>query len=152
MRTRRGEMASAGCALALLVIMFAFAWYGVDRTPGGAVSTEDAWSALPVVRWIMLLSIAAALASATLPWLRHRLGAQTRAAAVTALGGLTAVLLVVRVLIALPSPQAVPDQKLGALLGMLSALGIALGGWEALRSARRRRVPRRRGRLATRCD
>ena len=66
-----------------------------------------------------------------------------------ALGALSAVLLVYRVLIVLPSPTRVIDQKLGAFLGLLCALGIAWGGYEAIREQRARvraagATPRRR--------
>jgi hypothetical protein len=156
-RARSGELASAACAVALAVCMFAFAWYGVDEIPGrpaargGVGKTEDAWHALPVVRWLMLFTVLSAVAAATAPWLRKRVGAHVRAVWITLLGCLTAALLVFRVLIDLPSAAAVPDQKLGALLGMASALGIPLGGWEALRQARERsRLARAQERLARR--
>lgn len=56
----------------------------------------------------------------------------------TALGALTSALLIYRVLIALPAATEVIDQKLGAILGLLCALGIALGGWESMREHRAR--------------
>jgi hypothetical protein len=57
---------------------------------------------------------------------------------VTVLGLLTALVLTYRVLIDLPSAPSVVDQKVGAYLGMLSAYGVALGGYHALRAARLR--------------
>jgi hypothetical protein len=48
------------------------------------------------------------------------------------------VLLIYRVLIALPSGARVVDQKLGAVLGLVCALGIAWGGYEAIREQRAR--------------
>ncbi len=57
---------------------------------------------------------------------------------VTALGLLCSALLIYRVLIVLPSPDKVLDQKLGALLGLGCALGIALGGHESIRERRSR--------------
>lgn len=141
MRSRAGEMSAAGFAIVLLVCMFAFAWFGVDEiagTPaarGGVVRTEDAWQAFSVVRWIMLATILAAVAGAVVPSVRKRVSPRRRGVIVTGVGSLTAALLAVRVLIDLPSAGRVPDQKLGALLGLMSALGIALGGWEAMRYA-----------------
>jgi hypothetical protein len=57
---------------------------------------------------------------------------------VAALGTLTAVLLAFRVLIDLPSPDRVVDQKLGAYLGLLAAVAIAYGGYESIREQRAR--------------
>jgi hypothetical protein len=125
--------------------MFAFEWYGIDRIPGrstartGVTSVENAWHGLPSVRWLMLLTIAVALGSVAIH--ARRASRPTVAAtrlAVVALGTLTAALLAYRVLIALPSPDRVADQKLGAFLGVISALGIALGGYESMREQRAR--------------
>ena len=58
--------------------------------------------------------------------------------AVALLGSLTAVLLTWRVLIDLPSPSDVVDQKLGAVAGLVCAYGIAVGGFEAIREQRAR--------------
>jgi hypothetical protein len=49
-----------------------------------------------------------------------------------AFGAITSLLLFYRVLISLPEPSRVIDQKLGAVLGLACALGIALGGLEAI--------------------
>jgi hypothetical protein len=46
------------------------------------------------------------------------------------------VALIVRVLVDLPSPDRVVDQKLGALLGLIAGLGIAGGAWDAVREQR----------------
>ena len=69
-----------------------------------------------------------------------------------ALGALTFLLLLYRVLIVLPQPTMVIDQKLGALLGLACAFGIALGGFESIREQRSHTRalslrPRRRKRL-----
>ena len=48
------------------------------------------------------------------------------------LGSLTSLLLLYRVLIVLPQASKVIDQKLGAILGLACAFGIALGGFESI--------------------
>jgi hypothetical protein len=64
-------------------------------------------------------------------------GARNDTGALTAaLGGLSTVLLIYRVLINLPGPDEVVDQKLGAILGLLCAVGIALGGSRSLADER----------------
>jgi hypothetical protein len=139
MRTGRGELISAASALALLVCMFAAAWDEYDRIPGtpgarhGVVSTQNAWQALTLVRWLMLATIVVVLASSALRASQHTHGRPTGSAvAVAGLGALTAAFLIVRVFIDLPSSPAVSNQKLGAVLGVVFALGIALGGWDSL--------------------
>jgi hypothetical protein len=125
----RGELISAVAALALLVFMFVFAWYGLAGIPGrsAVVATENGWHGLTIVRWLILLTIAVTLGAN-----RIRNGS----ALVAGLGTLTALLLTYRVLIDLPSSQSVVDQKLGAYLAVLSAFAIALGGYDSLRAQR----------------
>jgi hypothetical protein len=139
-RIVHGELLSASSAVALLIAMYALKWFGVDGVPGRTPSLAwavNAWHALTVVRWVMLLTIAVALAAPLLHATQRSHGVKTSTSgAVLALGLLTSVLLIYRVLIDLPSSNRVLDQKLGALIGVLCALGIALGGCEAVREDR----------------
>lgn len=142
-RVRSGELICLAGALALLVLMFAAAWFGVAGVPDPsaarpAVSTaQDAWNSLTGTRWVLLATIAAVLGSVGLHATQRRHGARTRTAPViTALGSLSSLLLIFRVLIALPGDGTVIDQKLGAILGLLCALAIAWGGYESLRDER----------------
>ena len=139
-RHPRGELVSASSALALLVAMFALAWYGRDGIPGRTsrlVYSEDAWHALALVRWLMLVTIAAVIGSLLLHFTQRAHGARTETGLlVTALGTFTAIILIFRVLIVLPSSDQVVDQKLGAFVGMICAIGIAYGGLESLREER----------------
>jgi hypothetical protein len=144
-RLRQGALITAGSALALLVVMFAMEWYGVDEMPGRASAhktlshAENAWNGLTIVRWLMLVTIVLALGSVLLHGSQRTHGAKTNTGALVALlGGLTAVVLIDRVLIDLPSSNAVVDQKLGAFIGVLSAVGIALGGYESMLEERAR--------------
>lgn len=158
---RRGEVISAVSALALLVLMFGFAWYGTAGVPGqsstqaAASGAENAWDALHIVRWLMVVTIVATLGSAAVHLNQRGHGTQTETgAAITLLGAGTAALVIYRVLIGLPSPHVVVDQKLGAVLGVLCTAGIAVGGFESMReerarSRRSRARARERGRGAT---
>jgi hypothetical protein len=141
-RLNHGDVIAAAGALVLLILMFAVAWYGVDGIPGHSsqlVSTVDAWHGLSVIRWLMLLTVLATLLSLAIharPASRPAIaGARL---AVLALGTATFVSLAWRVLIALPTPDRVVDQKLGAFLGVLGGLAIAVGGYEAVREQRSR--------------
>ena len=155
-RVHRGELISLCSALLLLIIMFALEWYGVDEMPGpdtartGLSHAENAWHALTVVRWVMLAAIAVSLGSVVVHATQRSHGVKTDTGLIVwLLGSATAALLVYRVLIDLPSPNSVVDQKLGAYLGLLSAVGIAYGGFQSMREERvraRRFAPRSRTR------
>ncbi len=157
LRIYRGELTCAASALALLALMFLTKWYGVAGVPDPsaakpAISTaEDAWNGLSVVRWLMLITILAAIGSVVLHASQRSHGGRTDTSRVlAALGTLTSVLLLYRVLISLPEPSKVIDQKLGAVLGLACALGIAIGGFESVREQRAgtRNAPGRRRRRA----
>jgi hypothetical protein len=142
-----GEMVSAGCALGLLILLLTTAWYGVAGVPDPTYArpamsgTETGWDGLTYVRWLIVLTAIVAVGAVVLRITQREHGRQTDAGGlVTALGLLCSALLIYRVLIALPSPDKVLDQKLGALIGLACALGIALGGHESL-VARRSRPP-----------
>jgi hypothetical protein len=161
---RRGELLSATMALLLAIDMFALKWFGVAGVPDPsaarpALSTaENGWDGLTIVRWVMLATVLVTLGSVVLHASQRAHGTKTdTSVAVTAVGVLTGVLLTYRVLINLPAPDEVIDQKLGAALGLACALGIALGGLESIREQRaretrvlqtsgRRLAPRRRAR------
>jgi hypothetical protein len=146
-RLRQGALIAAGSAVALGIVMFAMAWYGVDEIPGRVAArmplnyAVNAWHALSLIRWLMLLTIVVAIGSVLLHGSQRAHGAKTDTGAVVAgLGALTAAALVVRVLIDLPSANSVVDQKLGAYIGLLCAVGIALGGYEQMLEERARRA------------
>ncbi|HET9102952.1 MAG TPA: hypothetical protein VFN55_06315 [Solirubrobacteraceae bacterium] len=155
-RVYRGELTSALGALALLVLMFATKWYGVAGVPDPsaarpAISTaENAWDGLTLVRWVMLACILTVLGSVVLHASQRAHGTRTDTSLVIlGLGGLTFALLFYRVLLVLPQPDRVIDQKLGAVLGLACALAITLGGVESVHEQQRfqrdlARRPRRR--------
>lgn len=139
----RGDLVSAVGGVLLLALMFFTAWYGIDQLPsrssaGAARATsENAWHALSLVRWVMLLTVVVAISAAIVHATQRSHGAKTRTGiAVTSLAALTALLLVYRVLIAFPTPDQVVDQKLGAMLGLLAALGMVVGGFATARAER----------------
>ena len=138
-----GELVSVGCALALLILLLTTAWYGVAGVPDPtyarpAVSgTETGWDGLTDVRWVIVVTAVVAVGAVVLRISQREHGRQTDASGiVTILGLLCTALLVYRVLIALPSSDKVIDQKLGALLGLACAVGIAVGGHESIEIGR----------------
>jgi hypothetical protein len=159
-RVNVGEILSAVFALLLLVVMFATEWYGVAGAPDPSYArpaistTENGWNGLTDGRWVLAATIAAAVGSVFLHASQREHGTKTDTSRVVAsLGALSAVLLIYRVLIVLPGDGKVLDQKLGAFLGLLCALGIAWGGCESVMQQRARAEigatrSRRRGRIA----
>jgi hypothetical protein len=139
-RIVHGEPLSACSAVALLVAMYGLEWFGVDGIPGRTPSLAwavNAWHGLTLVRWVMLATIVVALGAPLLHATQRSHGAKTSTSGtILAAGLLTSGLLIYRVLIILPSANRVVDQKLGAFIGVLCALGIALGGYEAVREDR----------------
>jgi hypothetical protein len=126
------------------MFMFLAKWYGVAGVPDPsaarpAVSTaENAWNGLTDVRWVMLATIVVVLGSVVLHASQRTHGTRTDTSRVLlSLGTVTSILLFYRVLVALPEPTRVIDQKLGAVLGLAAASGIALGGLEAIGEQRR---------------
>jgi len=143
-RVHTGELISFICALALLPIMFLLDWYGVVGLPlrarrSGITTAENAWRVLTDLRWLMLLAIVAAMGSVVLHVSQRAHGTKTDTSlAVTAIGTVTALLVGYRVLIDPPDPRSVVDVKVGAYLGLLCAIGIAIGGYESFRQVRER--------------
>jgi hypothetical protein len=142
-RVRLGELVSAAGALLLLVVMFVTEWYGVAGVPDPsaarpAVSTaENGWNGLTTTRWVLLITILVAVGSVFLHASQREHGTKTETGGlVAALGALSSVLLVYRVLIVLPAGTKVIDQKLGAFVGLVCALGIAWGGYESMAARR----------------
>ena len=144
-RLRPGEIVAAVGALLLFVFMFFFNWYGLSL-PGGQQGFADAlgidtgalaingWHGHSVLRWLMLLTIVAALALAFLTATQRTVALPvTMAVIVTALAALLTVLLAYRVVINEPGPNEFIDVKLGAWLGLLSSALITYGGYLSMR-------------------
>jgi hypothetical protein len=133
---------SAGGASALLVLTLATRWYGVVQLSGsafraGSQSAAGGWQELGAVRWLIVVTVAVALLGALLERVELARSIRQRAGiCVGALGGLTALALIYRVLVSPPSAPSVVDIKLGAFLAVLSACAVATGGLAAFREAR----------------
>jgi hypothetical protein len=141
----RGELVSGGSGLVLLILMLSVPWYGVDGIPGrsgtraGVTGTQTGWEGLSDVRWLVLVTVVVAVATLAV----HAAGPARQTVAALRLGLLVLAwgdvpALVIRVLIDLPSSDKVVDQKLGALLALLAALGLAFGASESVREQRLR--------------
>jgi heme A synthase len=143
--------------VALILIMFVFAWYGI---PGGGVNGFDAFDAFD--DWVGLILIFTAIAGIALGLIgggEPRVGMPVALSAVAAGLGILSVVVLVIYLISPPSidlgqlgGEVDLDRKIGLWFGLLAAIGVAAGGWMAMQEEgatytereRYRRGPRER--------
>lgn len=122
-RLRRGELLAGVGGVLLLVFLVAGKWYGHGS------QTSTGWEALTVLRWLLVVTIAAAFALVFAQVSRRAPAVPvTLSLIVTVLGAITVLALVYRVLI---NPPA--HEQAGAFLGLLSAIGLAYGGFLSMR-------------------
>jgi len=118
-RLRRGELLAAAGAVLLLVFMLAGKWAG----------SRSGWDTMVSLRWLLAVTIAGAFALMLAQVTRGAPAVPvTLSLIVTVLGIITVLALIYRVLINPPS-----HQHAGAFLGLISALGLAYGGYLSLR-------------------
>jgi hypothetical protein len=133
-RLRRGELLAGTGAVLLLVFLLAGKWYGHGS------GARTGWEALTSLRWLLLVTIAAALALVAAQVARRSPAIPvTLSMIVTVLGLITVLALIYRVLINAPA-----HEQAGAFLGLLFAIGLAYGGYLSLREEgiARRDAPR----------
>jgi len=120
-RLRRAEWIVGASTVALLVFVFALPWYGA----------LNGWRGLTHVRWLVLVTILAALALVYFQAARRAPAIPvTLSTILTVLGGLTVLALIYRVLIDPPAGT----EKAGAYLGLVTALALAYGGYKSMRT------------------
>lgn len=164
-RLRSGEAIASVAAILLFILMF-FTWYGTKATttgePLGGVITGaaggNAWQTLELIPLFLMLAIVVAVGAALL----RVTGSDWKpaippGAAVCVLGGLAALLILIRI-ISPPGPSGAFSElgmestlKLPVFVAFVAALGIAYGGWRAMgqegtsfaRIAKRLESPRR---------
>ena len=129
-RLRRGELLAAAGAVLLLVFLLAGKWAG----------SRSGWEALPSLRWLLAVTIAAALGLVVVQATRRAPAVPvTMSLIVAVIGIITVLALIYRVLI---NPPA--QQHAAAYLGLLSAIALAYGGYLSMREEgiARRDAPR----------
>jgi hypothetical protein len=128
----RGELSvwlRAGGVVALLALMFATSWFGLNTPahgPFGAAGSTAAgvWRTLTVVRWLLLAAAGSTLLSLAL--------AHPRTADLAlGLGLIATGALFYRLLIVLPDPHAVLDVKVGGYGALIACAALTLGAYEA---------------------
>jgi hypothetical protein len=139
-RLRRGEVIVGASAVVLLASMLLLNWYGLTGVfaPTAAklgVSTSiTGWDALTNLRWLLVLTVACGLALVYFQATRRAPAVPVSLSViVTVLAILTALALIYRVLINEPGPDNLIEQKVGAFVGLISALTLVYGGYESTR-------------------
>lgn len=142
-----GEKISAVSAILLFAFMF-FDWFGakVSGVPGFSGSVEggggggggSAWDTLDVIPIFLMLAIVVALGVALVRLTDADLELSISLnAIVAALGGLAVLLILFRILdppsFGIPGVAIDTTLRLGVFLGLISAAGIAYGGYSAMR-------------------
>ncbi len=133
-------MIAGGAAAVLLMSMFLLPWYGLTGTIApvaarlGVSTSVNGWHSLTSLRWLMLVTILAALALVYLQATRRSPALPaTFSLIVMLLGALTALALIYRVLINVPGANGVVDHRIGGFIGLISGCAIAYGGYRSLR-------------------
>jgi hypothetical protein len=145
-RLRAGEFIYLVAAVALFVLMF-FDWFGVEVDQGSLLSLlvvsggGNAWQTLEVIPIFLMLAIAVSVGAA----LMRLAGSDWKPAvpanaAVTVLGGVAALLILIRIVFPPGFSGSVgggksiePTLEVGVFLALAAALGIAYGGYRAMR-------------------
>jgi hypothetical protein len=121
-RLRRGEVIAGVGGVALLVFLFALNWLsfgGVNR---------HGWTAVPVLRWLLLIVAAAAIALAlTQALYRAPAIPVSLSAIVTVLGSVAVVCFVVKLL------TTSAGLCIGIFLGLVATIAITIGAFQSLR-------------------
>lgn len=131
-RLNQGEKIAGVSAIALFIFMF-FAWFGlsgqVDTAVGsfGVDTSFNAWDSFDFIDLFLLLTIIVTLVAVGMRATENEAGVPM-SAATTILGGVATLLIIYRII----DPPGGLDRKLGVFLGLITAAGIAIGGYMAM--------------------
>jgi hypothetical protein len=135
-RLGTGEKIAAVSAVALLLIMFIFDWFGVSGsidTGVGVVEFEgggaNAWQSFGFIDIVLFVTVVAAIALAVITANASDVNLPVAGSAIVAgLGILSVILILYRII----DPPSDLDREIGVFLGLIAAGGIAYGGWVAM--------------------
>lgn len=136
-RLSRGEQIAAGSGALLFVFMF-FNWFGisVDTGLGSVGASFNAWDSLSLIRFILLLTVIAAVGFVLLKASGNELSIPIPPSTViTLLGGLSVLLILYRI-IDPPGGSGLDGvglgRQIGVFLGLIAAAGVTYGGYTAM--------------------
>lgn len=124
-RLRGGELLAGAGAIALLAVMF-LDWFG----------DTNAWESLTLLRVPLVITSLLALALVALTVSRTVAMACSAAGITVGVGALTLLVLLYRVVVNEPGPDASVDIGPGAYLGLLCVIGCIAGAWRTLADER----------------
>lgn len=142
-RLGRGEMIAAVSAIALLLIMFIFSWFGIDASAGtfSASAGANAWESFGLIDLILFITVVAAIGLAAMKANSQNVDLPVAGSAIVAGLGILSVLLILFRIIS-PPDFGVGDlgdlagvdvtRKIGVFLGLIAAGGIAYGGYSSM--------------------
>ena len=143
-RLRRSYRIIGAGAIAFFIFLFFFKWYGVSSNVSSVagVSVNDSrsgWSVFTNSRWIWLITIIVALAAVVIASgaLKFQSPVQP-AVAVAALGALSSILILYRILhhptasASFGTFHASAGIKIGIWLGLIAAIAVTYGGYLAM--------------------
>jgi hypothetical protein len=136
-RLRQGDLIAGVGGVALLVVMF-LDWYagGSATFQGQAMKISlgfNAWQAFSITDLILALTAVSGIGLAVITASRRSPALPVAASVITSTLGALATLLVFYRILNQPGPNEFVEVKLGAFLGFLSVLAIAVGGYLAIR-------------------
>jgi hypothetical protein len=140
-RLRTGELVAAVSGLALLIIMF-LPWFGVDFGGGDVLEglgvdvslpevSEDfnAWESFDFIDLVLFVTAVVAIGLGVAAATSQQVNVPVATSAIVAgLGILATVLVIYRIL----DPVGEADRRYGLFLGLLAAIGVAVGGWMSM--------------------
>lgn len=141
----QGQKIAGASAVALLLIMFIFDWFGYEAAGGFGLSGElggrNAWGAFSFIDIVLFVTVVAALAMVYFAASGQSVSLPVAMSAIVAGLGILSTLLVLFRIISPPdlsvgglsAGDAVDTtRKIGVFLGLIAAGGVAYGGWTAM--------------------
>jgi hypothetical protein len=129
-RPSTGEQVAGAAGLALILIMFLFAWFGFPDVEALGIDTKglDAFDALD--DWVNIILVFTAFSGISLALFGSGMARVPVSLSVitTVLGGLSAIVVFIYIL----SPPHELDRELGVWLGLIAAACVGLGGYLAM--------------------
>jgi hypothetical protein len=145
-RLRHGDLIAGIGGAALLITLF-LTWYSA----GGSATFQGqdievslnltAWEAFSITDVILALTALSGIAVAVLTASRRSPAMPVAAAVITTTLGALATLLVLYRIVNQPGPNEFLEVKLGAFLGLLAVLAVAVGGFRAIRDEEGEETP-----------
>jgi hypothetical protein len=126
-RLRRGEIIAVSSAVVLVALMFLVPWFQ-SANPGGGHTSANAWTSLPTLRWLLLVTAASGLVLGYLQASREAPALPVAASViVVTLSAITTLILLIRVLSGTGTPL------IGAFAGLVAVAAQTVGAFMSLR-------------------